>query len=50
MMLDHLGHKEAAAAIVSAMEKVLAQPDLRTGDMGGTADTRSCGGAIAEAL
>jgi tartrate dehydrogenase/decarboxylase/D-malate dehydrogenase len=50
MMLDHLGHPEAAAAIVSAIETVLAQPDLRTRDMGGSADTVTCGSAIAEAL
>lgn len=50
MMLDHLGQPEAAAAIVSAIEQVLAQPDLRTRDLGGTADTRSCGKAVADAL
>jgi len=50
LMLDHLGHKEAAAAIVRAIEVVLARPDLRTRDMGGSADTVTCGGAIAEAL
>jgi tartrate dehydrogenase/decarboxylase/D-malate dehydrogenase len=50
MMLDHLGHPEAATAIVSAIETVLAQPDLRTRDMGGSADTVTCGGAIAEAV
>ncbi len=39
MMLDHLGHPEAAAAIVSAIETVLADPASRTGDLGGSADT-----------
>jgi tartrate dehydrogenase/decarboxylase/D-malate dehydrogenase len=50
MMLEHLGHAEAGAAIVKAIEVVLAQPDLRTRDMGGTADTVTCGGAIAAAV
>ena len=39
MMLEHLGEKEAAAAIVTAIEKVLAEPKLRTRDLGGTANT-----------
>jgi tartrate dehydrogenase/decarboxylase / D-malate dehydrogenase len=50
MMLDHLGHPEAAAAIVSAIEKVLAEKGLRTRDLGGTADTVACGKAVADAL
>ena len=50
MMLEHLGHAEAAAGIVAAIETVLARPDLRTRDLGGTADTGTCGGAIAEAV
>lgn len=50
MMLDHLGHAEAAAGIVSAIEAVLSTPDLRTRDLGGTADTITCGMAVADAL
>ncbi|HEV7436053.1 MAG TPA: tartrate dehydrogenase [Pseudorhizobium sp.] len=50
MMLDHLGHPEAAAGIVEAIEKVLADPRLRTRDLGGKADTVTCGKAIADAL
>jgi tartrate dehydrogenase/decarboxylase/D-malate dehydrogenase len=50
MMLDHLGHPEAAAAIVSAIEKVLADPALRTGDLGGKAGTVACSDAIVAAL
>ncbi len=50
MMLEHLGHPEAAAAIVSAIEIVLAEKNLRTADLGGTADTTGCGTAIADAL
>ncbi|HEX9903554.1 MAG TPA: tartrate dehydrogenase [Propylenella sp.] len=50
MMLEHLGEKEAAAAIVRAIETVLAEPRLRTPDLGGKAGTEECGRAIAEAL
>jgi tartrate dehydrogenase/decarboxylase/D-malate dehydrogenase len=50
MMLEHLGEHEAAAAIVKAIEKVLAEPKLRTGDLGGTANTVDCGKAVAQAL
>ncbi|HWL67236.1 MAG TPA: tartrate dehydrogenase [Geminicoccus sp.] len=50
MMLEHLGHADAAAAIVAAIERVLAEPALRTRDLGGKADTRTCGQAIADAI
>jgi tartrate dehydrogenase/decarboxylase/D-malate dehydrogenase len=50
MMLDHLGEGEAAAAIMRAVETVLADPDLRTGDLKGRGNTESCGKAVAEAL
>lgn len=50
MMLDHLGHHEAAAGIVSAIETVLADPASRTADLGGGANTAACGKAVAEAL
>ena len=50
MMLEHLGEAEAAKAIVRAIEAVLAEPKLRTRDLGGTAGTEACGKAIAEAL
>jgi len=50
MMLDHLGHPEAAAAIERAIETVLEEPGLRTPDMGGRATTVQLGRAIAEAL
>ena len=50
MMLEHLGQPAAAAAIVSAIERVLATPDLRTRDLGGKADTLTCGKAVADAL
>jgi tartrate dehydrogenase/decarboxylase/D-malate dehydrogenase len=50
MMLDHLGEPEAAKAIVAAIEKVLAEPKLRTRDLKGPADTVTCGKAVADAL
>jgi tartrate dehydrogenase/decarboxylase/D-malate dehydrogenase len=50
MMLDHLGEPEAAGAIVKAIEAVLAEEKLRTRDLGGEADTETCGKAVAEAL
>lgn len=50
MMLDHLGHSGAAADVVAAIERVLAEPSLRTRDLGGSADTVSCGKAVADAL
>ncbi|TMJ76472.1 MAG: tartrate dehydrogenase [Alphaproteobacteria bacterium] len=48
MMLEHLGHKEAAAAIVKAIEKLFADTDVRTADMGGKATCRELGDAIAQ--
>jgi tartrate dehydrogenase/decarboxylase/D-malate dehydrogenase len=49
MMLEHLGHADAAAAIVAAIETVLREGP-RTRDMGGTASTQELGKAVAEAL
>jgi len=50
MMLDHLGHPEAATAIEAAIEAVLMDKTLLTPDMGGKATTAELGGAIAEVL
>ena len=50
LMLDHLGHPEAAAAVEQAIETVLENTSLRTPDMGGTATTVELGAAIAEAI
>jgi tartrate dehydrogenase/decarboxylase/D-malate dehydrogenase len=49
MMLDHLGHPDAAAGLLRAIETVLAKGP-RTPDMGGTASTTDMGKAIAEAV
>ncbi|MDB5601437.1 MAG: tartrate dehydrogenase [Xanthobacteraceae bacterium] len=50
MMLDHLGHKDAGAAVVQAIETALADPRARTRDLGGQASTAECGTFIADAL
>jgi tartrate dehydrogenase/decarboxylase/D-malate dehydrogenase len=49
MMLEHLGHPEAAAAVVEAVETVL-RDGPRTPDLGGRASTDDLGRAIAEAV
>lgn len=51
MMLEHFGHAEAGAAVLSAIEAVLAQgPENAplTPDLGGTGSTVTLGKAIAE--
>lgn len=50
LMLEHLGHGEAARAIEQAIETVLDEGDVRTPDMGGTASTVDLGRAIANAV
>ncbi|KAM5344147.1 hypothetical protein ACJ41O_012684 [Fusarium nematophilum] len=48
MMLSHFGLQDAAAAMLAAIEKVLASSDsdVLTADMGGKGNTRSLGEAI----
>ncbi|PWL16506.1 tartrate dehydrogenase [Falsochrobactrum shanghaiense] len=50
MMMEHLGHKDAADAIVAAIEKVLGSPETRTADLKGKANTVSCGDSVCAAL
>lgn len=50
MMLEHLGQTEAGAAIVTAIEKVLAAGEHFTPDLGGTARTAELGEAITTAV
>jgi tartrate dehydrogenase/decarboxylase/D-malate dehydrogenase len=50
MMLDHLGEAEAAASVLRAIERSLAEPRSRTRDLGGTAGTVEAGKAIADML
>jgi tartrate dehydrogenase/decarboxylase/D-malate dehydrogenase len=46
LMLEHLGHPAAAAAVLSAMEATLADPGTRTADLGGTGTTRQVTDAL----
>jgi tartrate dehydrogenase/decarboxylase/D-malate dehydrogenase len=50
MMLEHLGEKDAADAILKAVEDLLAEGGPRTRDMGGNAGTVDVGKALAEAV
>ena len=50
MMLEHLGHEEAARAVETAIETALADPAVLTPDMGGKADTVALGETIASAV
>lgn len=49
MMLEHLGHAEAAAVVMTAVETVLSDGP-RTPDLGGSATTADVGRAVADAL
>jgi tartrate dehydrogenase/decarboxylase/D-malate dehydrogenase len=46
MMLEHLGHPDAAARVMRAVEASMADPGSRTRDLGGTASTEDAGAAI----
>jgi len=48
MMLEHLGEKQAADAVVHAIETLLREGGPRTRDMGGQAGTEEVGKALAE--
>ena len=50
MMLRHLGRGDAAAAVESAIETVVAEGKAITPDLGGTATTVEAGVAIADAI
>ncbi|MFL5264144.1 MAG: tartrate dehydrogenase [Anaeromyxobacteraceae bacterium] len=50
MMLDHLGHAEAAQSVDRAIDAVLSDPRLRTRDLGGKASTRELTDAVAQAV
>lgn len=47
MMLEHLGHADAAQAVVRAIEQVVAEGKVLTRDLGGKASTAEVGQAIA---
>jgi tartrate dehydrogenase/decarboxylase/D-malate dehydrogenase len=51
LMLEFLGHAEAAAAVIAAIERLLANPAApRTPDIGGNARTADLGRAIASEI
>ena len=51
MMLDHLGHPQAAEHILSAIANVLApRPELHTRDLGGQATTEQVAAELVAAL
>jgi tartrate dehydrogenase/decarboxylase / D-malate dehydrogenase len=50
MMLDHLGHADAAARVLRAAEASVADPGARTPDLGGAASTEQAGAAIVSFL
>lgn len=50
MMLDHLGHADAAKCIERAIETALAEPRLHTPDLNGSATTSELGAGIVQAL
>ena len=50
MMLEHLGHPDAAAAVVSAIERVVEEGMVLTRDLGGKAGTAEVGRAIASLM
>ena len=47
MMLEHLGHAEAALAVVTAIERLVEEGKSLTRDLGGRATTAEAGQAIA---
>jgi hypothetical protein len=50
MMIGHLGHPEAEARILTAIEKVLSSGDVKTPDLGGKATTAQMTAAVRAAL
>jgi tartrate dehydrogenase/decarboxylase/D-malate dehydrogenase len=50
MMLEHLGHTEAARVVERAIETVLRESDVKTPDMGGKANTVELGQVIEQAV
>jgi tartrate dehydrogenase/decarboxylase/D-malate dehydrogenase len=50
LMLEHLGEKAAAERLMKAIERVTADPELHTPDLGGSADTRKVTDAVIRAI
>ena len=50
MMLEHLGHKEAADEIINAFKKVIKDGKALTPDMGGNSSTIELGQAVCDVI
>lgn len=50
MMLEHLGERQAANAIMTALNDVLSNKDYCTPDMGGAATTAELADAMVKSL
>jgi tartrate dehydrogenase/decarboxylase/D-malate dehydrogenase len=50
MMLDHLGEREAAARLMTAIERVTADKSLHTPDLGGGSTTAQVTDAVIDAV
>jgi tartrate dehydrogenase/decarboxylase/D-malate dehydrogenase len=50
MMLEHLGENAAAQRLMRAIERVTADPELHTPDLGGKANTRQVTDAVVKAI
>ena len=50
MLLDHIGQGDVAARIRTGIRSALGQPDSRTGDLGGNANTATFTDAVLKAL
>ncbi len=50
MMLEHLGERSASERLMRAVERVTANPDLHTPDLGGKATTRQVTDAVIAAI
>ena len=50
LMLEHIGRNEAAGLIMVSLTHSLANPETRTADIGGTADTESATQAVLDGL
>ena len=46
MMLDHLGHADAASAVDGAVRRVIAERKVRTADLGGSSTTAEVGAEV----
>jgi len=50
LMLEHLGEREAAARLLAAIERVTAERQFHTPDLGGSATTREVTAAVSDAI